>query len=165
MRIYHGNVPCSQSRMLYVTGFSSSKVLYNRLGLERAIAGHLHGNQNSIQGCTSQKLIFTYKELETLVTKNQGLAHTSNLHIVLSSGANRYAVFKFVRIVNKLDSRCLGECFRAASTSTSFSVSTIMTSECARIVGMRTALQLMGKSSPRLQTLPDSQTTFISSLV
>jgi hypothetical protein len=59
----------------------------------------------------------------------------------------------------------LGECFRAASTSTSFSVSTIMTSECARIVGMRTALQLLGKSSPRLQILPDSQTTFISSLV
>mmetsp|Transcript_4328 Transcript_4328/g.9458 ORF Transcript_4328/g.9458 Transcript_4328/m.9458 type:complete len:376 (+) Transcript_4328:513-1640(+) len=54
---------------------------------------------------------------------------------------------------------------RAAATSTGFSKRATMLSEWARDVGMRTAVQLTGKSSAKPQIFLVSHVTFISSLV
>mmetsp|Transcript_950 Transcript_950/g.1943 ORF Transcript_950/g.1943 Transcript_950/m.1943 type:complete len:311 (-) Transcript_950:330-1262(-) len=73
--------------------------------------------------------------------------------------------FKFSTSSTSLTPGASSNALRAAATSTGLSKSATILSEWARAVGIRTAVQLTGKSSAKPQIFLVSQVTFISSLV
>lgn len=72
--------------------------------LQTSILLHFFCHQDGVQGGTSKQLITTDKEFQSLVTKGNRLADTSNLDIVLACGGQGHGVAQVVGVIHNLDS-------------------------------------------------------------